>query len=139
MASKSSQTLDNERVVTLDNETTVGEVGSDREIMERMGYKQELFRGFDGFMSFSFCFTAVGLLVSVSGLFGTAMATGGPVVLVWSWIIGSIATIIVGASLAEVCSTFPTAGSVYHWAGCLSDEKKCSYFVLYHWLVELLG
>jgi amino acid transporter len=48
------------------------------------------------------------------------MNTGGPVVIVWSWIVGSILNILCGLSMAEICSSYPSAGSVYHWAGILA-------------------
>ena len=88
-----------------------------------MGYKQELFRGFNAIMSFSFCFTAVGVVGSVCGLFNTAMTTGGPAVLVWSWIFVAIVTVIIAISMGEICSAYPLAGSVYHWAGCIAPLK----------------
>ncbi|CAF3690021.1 unnamed protein product [Rotaria sp. Silwood1] len=84
-----------------------------------MGYKQELYRGFSPFMSFAFCFTSVNVLTSMSISFTYALNTGGSAVAVWSWLIGSIFTNLVGLSLAEICSVYPTAGSVYYWAGQL--------------------
>ena len=35
----------------------------------------------------------------------------------WGWIISSLFTIVVSYSMAEICSAYPSAGSVYHWAG----------------------
>ena len=43
--------------------------------------------------------------------------------MVWGWIISSFFTILVGLSLAEICSSYPSAGSVYHWAGMLAPAK----------------
>ena len=42
---------------------------------------------------------------------------------VWGWIIVSAFTVIVGCAMGEVCSTYPSAGSVYHWTGQLAPEK----------------
>ena len=88
-----------------------------------MGYKQELFRGFNSLMAFSFCFTAVAVVSSISLMFNYGLITGGPVLMTWGWIIGSFFTILVGLSMAEICSSYPTAGSVYHWAGMLATDK----------------
>jgi amino acid transporter len=74
-------------------------------------------------MNFSFCFTAVAVISSITLLFEYGLATGGPIVMVWGWIIGSIFSNIVGLSMAEICSSYPSAGSVYHWAGMMSGEK----------------
>ena len=95
----------------------------DDKILHDMGYKQELRRGFNGLMSFSFCYTAVAVLSSISLLYGYGLQTGGPAVMMWGWLITSVMTICIGCSLAEICSTFPSAGSVYHWAGQLGSAK----------------
>ncbi len=86
-------------------------------------YANELYKGFNTLMSFSFCFTTVSVISCLSGLFITAIKTGGPVVLFWSWIVSSIFSISVGAVMAEICSTYPSAGSVYYWAGIMAPEK----------------
>ena len=87
----------------------------DARLLQQMGYKQELYRGFSPFMSFAFCFTDVNILLSISIGFTYSLNTGGSGVTIWSWIIGSIFTILIGLSLAEICSVYPSAGSVYHW------------------------
>ena len=74
-------------------------------------------------MNFSFTFTSVAVISSITVTFGTGLLTGGPAVLIWSWIGASFFTIMVGLSLSEICSTYPSAGSVYHWAGMLADTK----------------
>lgn len=80
--------------------------------MEQMGYKPELFRGFTGwFMNFAFTFTAVSIISSYSISYTAALVNGGPVMMVWGWIIGSIFTIMVGLSMAEICSAYPSAGT----------------------------
>lgn len=88
-------------------------------------------RGFNGFMNFSFCFTAVSVISGCSLLFQFGLTTGGPVVMVWGWVVGSIFSIIVGYAMAEICSAYPSAGSVYHWAGMLANKEWApfsSYF-----------
>jgi amino acid transporter len=98
-------------------------VESDDEKLRKMGYEPQLHRGFSSVMAFCFCFTSVAVVSSISGLFSTGMAQGGPVVIIWSWIIGSLLTLIVSCTMAELCSTYPSAGSVYHWAGNLASES----------------
>ncbi|TNV80914.1 hypothetical protein FGO68_gene5046 [Halteria grandinella] len=95
----------------------------DERLMAQMGYKQELHRGFNAFMNFSFCFTAVAVVSGCSLLFPFGMATGGPLVMIWGWVLGSVFSTIVGASMGEICSSYPSAGSVYHWAGMLASER----------------
>ena len=98
-------------------------VDEDDLLLAKMGYKQELHRGFNGFMNFSFCFTAVSAISGCSLIFPFGLETGGPVVMIWGWIIGSTFSTIVGFSMAEICSSYPSAGSVYHWAGMLANKE----------------
>ncbi|CAF1427741.1 unnamed protein product [Rotaria magnacalcarata] len=92
-------------------------------LLREMGYKQELYRGFAPFMSFTFCFTAVNVLASLTIGFSLSLATGGSAIAIWSWFVSSIFTILVGFSFAEICSIYPSAGSVYHWAGELMTAR----------------
>jgi amino acid transporter len=95
--------------------TSNNDEDSDVRLLRDMGYTQELYRGFSPLMSFAFCFTAVNVLTSLSLGFDFTLNTGGSGVAIWSWIIGAIFTILIGLSLAEICSVYPSAGSVYHW------------------------
>ncbi|CAF1286629.1 unnamed protein product [Rotaria sordida] len=74
-------------------------------------------------MSFTFCFTAVNVFAAISIGFSYTLDTGGSGVAIWSWILGSFFTILISLSLAEICSVYPTAGSVYHWSGKLVSSK----------------
>ena len=47
--------------------------------------------------------------------------------MLWGWVIGASLTILVGLSLAELCSRYPSAGSVYHWSGQLANEKYAPF------------
>ncbi|CDW80760.1 amino acid transporter [Stylonychia lemnae] len=87
------------------------------------GYKQELNRGFSAFMSFSITFTNVACISSIVMLIDFGMITGGPVVMLFGWILVSIFTMIVASSMAEICSTYPVTGSVYYWSGALANYK----------------
>ena len=88
-----------------------------------MGYVQDLYRGFGAFMSFSFCFTAVSVIPSISVGIGSGLMVGGPAEVIWAWIVGSIFCIIAGASMSEISSVYPSAGSVYHWAGQMGPPE----------------
>lgn len=74
-------------------------------------------------MSFTFCFASVGVVTSNALIFGYAIQTGGPVVIIWGWIAGSIMSFCTVLSLAEICSTYPVSGSVFHWAGLLAKKE----------------
>ncbi|KAI8908892.1 amino acid/polyamine transporter I [Gorgonomyces haynaldii] len=76
------------------------------------------------FMNFSFSFTAVAAITSIISLFPTYITTGGPATMVWSWIGGSVLTLIVGCSLAEIGSRYPSAGSVYYWTQRMAPRNS---------------
>ena len=39
------------------------------------------------------------------------------------WIVGSFFTFLIALNLAEITSTYPVSGSVYHWAGLLASKE----------------
>jgi amino acid transporter len=116
------------------SQAEIDEEDSDIRLLREMGYTQELYRGFSPIMSFAFCFTAVNVLTSMSLGFTYTLNTGGSGVAIWSWVLGSIFTILIGLSLAEICSVYPSAGSVYHWY-----KKNNVFFVLKFSFVAFLS
>src|SRR6476660_4385932 len=48
------------------------------------------------------------------------MNTGGPAIIIWGWPIVGLFTLTVGLAMAEVCSSFPTAGGLYYWSAKLA-------------------
>src|SRR3989442_9408750 len=51
------------------------------------------------------------------------MTTGGPAIIVWGWPIVGVLTLTVGLAMAEVCSSFPTAGGLYYWSAKLARKN----------------
>src|SRR4249920_2837718 len=93
---------------------------TDVERLHEMGYAQELKRGMSGFSNFAVSFTIISILSGCLTLYGFGMATGGPVVIVWGWLFVWVMTLFVGLAMAEVCSSFPTAGGLYYWSAKLA-------------------
>jgi amino acid transporter len=98
-------------------------LSTDDDYLRSLGYKSELYRGFNAFMSFTMVFTSVGVICSNALIFDYGVNTGGPVMLTWGWIIGSLFTLLIARSLAEITSTYPVSGSTYHWAGLLAKRE----------------
>jgi len=97
-------------------------LSSDEEILHRLGYAQELRRRMSGFSNFAVSFTIISILSGCLTLYYFGMEEGGPAIIVWGWPIVGIFTLLVGLSMAEVCSSYPTAGGLYYWAAKLSPE-----------------
>ncbi|MGO9078720.1 MAG: amino acid permease [Streptosporangiaceae bacterium] len=97
---------------------------SDEETLHQLGYAQELRRRMSGFSNFAVSFTIISILSGCMTLYGYGMITGGPVAIVWGWPLVGIMTLMVGLSMAEVCSSYPTAGGLYYWAAKLARPGR---------------
>src|SRR5580704_9588753 len=94
----------------------------DERRLHELGYAQELLRRMSGFSNFAVSFTIISILSGCLTLYYFGMAEGGPAIIVWGWPIVGIMTLLVGLAMAEVCSSFPTAGGLYYWAAKLSPR-----------------
>jgi amino acid permease (GABA permease) len=98
-------------------------LSSDEEELHRLGYAQELRRRMSGFSNFAVSFTIISILSGCLTLYGYGMNTGGPAIIVWGWPIVGVMTLMVGLAMAEVCSSFPTAGGLYYWSAKLARNR----------------
>ena len=96
---------------------------SDEEELHTLGYAQELLRRMSGFSNFAVSFTIISILSGCLTLYFYGMTTGGPAVIVWGWPFVGIMTLFVGLAMAEVCSSYPTAGGLYYWAAKLAKKN----------------
>ncbi|KAF8378663.1 hypothetical protein HHK36_030012 [Tetracentron sinense] len=91
--------------------------------LQELGYKQELKRDLSVISSFAFSFTIISVLTGITTLYNTGLTFGGPVVLVYGWFIASFFTMFVGLSMSEICSSYPTSGSLYYWTAKLAGPN----------------
>src|ERR1700691_2576828 len=103
----------------------------DRADLGRFGYAQELLRGMGGFSNFAISFSIISILTGVT-LFGYGLEMGGPLEMSLGCPLSTIFTLTVAASMAELCSAYPTAGATYHWAADLGGRG-------WGWLVAWLN
>ena len=92
-------------------------------VLESLGYRQELKRSFGllGMIGFSFS-----IVTSWSALGGTliiGVESGGPPVMIYSWIGISVFALAVAYSMAEICSAYPVAGGQYSWVAVLAPPS----------------
>src|SRR5229473_1690404 len=95
----------------------------DEQRLHEMGYAQELRRRMSGFSNFAVSFTIISILSGCLTLYGYGMNVGGPVVMTWGWPFVGVMTLFVGLAMAEVCSSFPTAGGLYYWSAKLAPKN----------------
>ena len=105
-----------------DDIAAVPAAGTDEQRLHELGYAQELNRRMSGFSNFAVSFTIISVLSGCLTLYYFGMIEGGPAIIVWGWPIVGIMTLLVGLSMAEVCSSFPTAGGLYYWAAKLAPR-----------------
>ena len=109
-------------------DTTTDTVRSaDETRLHELGYAQELARRMSGFSNFAVSFTIISILSGCLTLYGFGLNTGGPVVIVWGWPIVGLLTLMVGLAMAEVCSSFPTAGGLYYWSAKLARRNAAAW------------
>src|SRR5689334_20125932 len=100
---------------------------SDVETLHRMGYAQELMRRMGTFSNFAVSFTIISILSGCLTLYAYGMNTGGPVIMTIGWPLVGIFVTLVGLSMAEVCSSYPTAGGLYYWAAKLGGNNAAAW------------
>ncbi|KAJ0985723.1 hypothetical protein J5N97_004079 [Dioscorea zingiberensis] len=90
--------------------------------LHELGYKQELKRDLSVLSNFAFSFSIISVLTGVTTLYNTGLKYGGPVVMTYGWFVAGFFTMLVGLSMAEICSSFPTSGGLYYWSARLSGK-----------------
>ena len=95
---------------------------SDQEDLRHFGYAQELFRSMGGFSNFAISFSIISILTGAVTLYGYGLEMGGPLEMTFGWPLATLFTLTVAASMAELCSAYPTAGAMYHWAADLGGS-----------------
>src|ERR1700694_6002296 len=117
---------------------TVQPLESDTETLHRMGCAQELLRRMGGFSNFAVSFTIISILSGCLTAYGVAMINGGPIDMNIGWPLVGIMVIIVGCAMAEVCSSYPTAGGLYYWSAKLGGKNGPAWSWFTGWF-NLLG
>ncbi|KAI7113579.1 putative GABA permease [Hortaea werneckii] len=105
--------------------------------LERLGYQQELKRDFSFIGMLAFSFSIVTSWSALSGVLAVGVESGGPPVMIWSWIGISAFSLAVAFSMAEMCSAYCLAGGQYSWCAVLAPKSiargfsyVCGWFML---------
>ena len=100
-----------------------GSLTADEQKLAELGYKQELNRGWSGFSNFAISLTIICILSGCLTTYGQAWNDGGPVAISIGWPVISMLVLLVGLSMAELASKYPTAGGIYYWAYSLGGVR----------------
>ncbi len=93
------------------------------EHLRSLGYEPELVRRMGSFGNFAVSFSVISVLSGCMTLFGFGLVTGGPAVMMWGWVAVGLAVLLVGMSLAEVTSAYPTSGGLYYMSQRLGGPR----------------
>ncbi|KAH7524557.1 hypothetical protein FEM48_Zijuj06G0132000 [Ziziphus jujuba var. spinosa] len=111
-----------EEHIRLATSMQVSEMDSGEKRLNELGYKQELRREMTLFKTLAITFSCISVF-SGTPLYGQSLRYAGPACLLWGWVVVSFFTWFVGIAMAEICSSFPTTGSLYFWAAHLAGPK----------------
>ncbi len=112
--------------------------GRDELDLQHFGYAQELFRSMGGFSNFAISFSIISILTGAVTLYGYGLEMGGPLEMSLGWPVATVFTLALAASMAELCSAYPTAGAMYHWASALGGTA-CGWFVAWLNIIGLIA
>jgi len=89
--------------------------------LHSLGYAQVLFREMGGFSNFAISFTIISILAGCLTSYFIGFNNGGPVAVVWGWLIVGGFVTLVALGMGEVASAMPTAGAIYYWSSKLGS------------------
>ncbi|CAA9375055.1 MAG: Amino acid/metabolite permease in hypothetical Actinobacterial gene cluster; BAT1-like [uncultured Nocardioides sp.] len=100
---------------------------ADARRLAELGYSQDLDRSWSGFSNFAISFSIISILAGCFTNFGAGWNNGGPISISWSWPILSVFILIIGFTMSELVSAYPTSGGIYWWAAKLGGPRAGFY------------
>lgn len=104
------------------NEDAAAAPDADAQQLQKMGYAQELARTMNGFSNFAISFAIICILAGGITAFQAALSAGGGLSVGVGWPVGCAFSLIVAASMAQISSSYPTSGGLYHWGSILGGK-----------------
>jgi amino acid transporter len=95
------------------------ELTDDEKHLAKLGYSQDLNRSWSGFSNFAISFSIISILAGCFTNFGAGFNNGGPISISWSWPILGLFILLIGFTMSELVSAYPTSGGIYWWASKL--------------------
>src|SRR6476619_3454463 len=95
------------------------QLSEDEAMLAKLGYKQDLNQSWSGFSNFAISFSIISILAGCFTNFGAGFNNGGPISISWSWPILGVFILIIGFTMSELVSAYPTSGGIYWWASKL--------------------
>src|SRR6478609_460038 len=103
------------------------ELSDDEKHLARLGYSQELSRSWSSFSNFAISFSIISILAGCFTTFGQAWNNGGPIAISWGWPVISLFILVIGLTMSELVSAYPTSGGIYWWASKMGGPAAGFY------------
>ena len=116
------------------DETLEPHFAGDEAHLASLGYKQELSRTWSGFSNFAISFSIISILAGCLTNYAVAINNGGPMAVSWTWPVLSVFILIIGFTMSELVSAFPTSGGIYWWASKMGGPKAGFYTGWLNWI-----
>ena len=94
----------------------------DLAVLHSMGYAQELERRMSSFSNFAISFSIICILSGGINSLGQATSGVGGAAIGIGWLVGCAISGVFALGLAQIASSYPTAGGLYHWASILGNR-----------------
>ncbi|EGO20263.1 hypothetical protein SERLADRAFT_442396 [Serpula lacrymans var. lacrymans S7.9] len=91
--------------------------------LQKLGYTQEMARSRGLFHILFMTLAIMAVPYGLAAPIATSLIGGGPVVMIWGWVLVSILTETLALSLAEICSKYPTSAGAYYWCFRLASPQ----------------
>ncbi|KAH6871433.1 polyamine transporter TPO5 [Thelonectria olida] len=91
--------------------------------LESLGYEPQLARNRSTLQVAFMSFVLASIPYGLATMLYNPLVGGGPVNIIWGWVLVSMIVICVALSLGEITSIFPTAGGVYYQAFALAPMR----------------
>jgi len=91
--------------------------------LARLGYKAELPRSLSMLSVLGLSFAIMAVPYGLSTTMYISLTDGQCVTVLYGWILVSLISLSIAASLAEICAVYPTAGGVYFWSARMATQE----------------
>ena len=108
--------------MTMKETYTDADKKEDVKVLHGMGYAQELSRGMSKFSNFAISFSIICILSGGINSFAQATSSVGGAGVGIGWIVGCAVSGFFALCMAQISSSYPTAGGLYHWSSILGNR-----------------
>ncbi|KAF8188576.1 APC amino acid permease [Mycena galopus ATCC 62051] len=112
---------------------TTRSLNSDEARLAELGYKQEFKRHFTLWETFGLSFSMVTVVPGIASVFFISVSNGGPISMIWGWLIAGFFITLVCIAVSELASAAPTAGGLYYWTHRYASPRCRN---LLSWIVD---